>query len=46
MVLPDVFRQDWPKAMYCKSGLDTKGMVTKVFEALGKDVADETVKLA
>jgi 1-deoxy-D-xylulose-5-phosphate synthase len=47
MVLPDVFiDQDSPNAMYAKAGLDTKGIVTKVFEALGKDMADETVKLA
>jgi len=47
MVLPDVFiDQDSPNAMYAKAGLDTKGIVTKVFEALGKDVAGETVKLA
>jgi 1-deoxy-D-xylulose-5-phosphate synthase len=47
MVLPDVFiDQDSPNAMYARAGLDTKGIVTKVFEALGKDVADETVKLA
>ena len=47
MVLPDVFiDQDSPNAMYAKAGLDAKGIVIKVFEALGKDVADETVKLA
>jgi 1-deoxy-D-xylulose-5-phosphate synthase len=47
MVLPDVFLdQDAPAAMYAKAGLDAKGIVTKVFEALGKDVAAETVKLA
>jgi 1-deoxy-D-xylulose-5-phosphate synthase len=47
MVLPDVFiDQDSPNAMYAKAGLDTKGIVTKVFEALGKDKAGETVKLA
>ncbi len=47
MVLPDVFiDQDSPAAMYATAGLDTKGIVTKVFEALGKDVAAETVKLA
>jgi 1-deoxy-D-xylulose-5-phosphate synthase len=47
MVLPDVFiDQDSPNAMYAKAGLDTKGIVTKVFEALGKDAAGETVKLA
>jgi 1-deoxy-D-xylulose-5-phosphate synthase len=47
MILPDVFiDQDSPNAMYAKAGLDTKGIVTKVFEALGKDVKSETVKLA
>jgi len=47
MALPDVFLdQDAPAAMYAKAGLDAKGIVTKVFEALGKDVAAETVKLA
>jgi 1-deoxy-D-xylulose-5-phosphate synthase len=47
MVLPDVFiDQDTPAAMYAAAGLDAKGIVAKVFEALGKDVAAETVKLA
>jgi 1-deoxy-D-xylulose-5-phosphate synthase len=47
MVLPDVFiDQDTPAAMYAKAGLDAKGIVAKVFEALGKDAAKETVKLA
>jgi len=47
MVLPDVFiDQDSPAAMYAKAGLDAKGIVTKVFEALGKDAAAATVKLA
>ena len=47
MVLPDLFfDQDTPAAMYAKAGLDAKGIVTKVFEALGKDAAEETVKLA
>jgi 1-deoxy-D-xylulose-5-phosphate synthase len=47
MVLPDVFLdQDSPAIMYAKAALDTKGIVTKVFEALGKDVRAETVKLA
>ncbi len=47
MVLPDVFiDQDSPAAMYAKAGLDAKGIVAKAFEALGKDVAAETVKLA
>jgi len=39
MVLPDVFiDQDTPAAMYAKAGLDARGIVGKVFEALGKDV--------
>ena len=47
MVLPDVFiDQDSPNAMYAKAGLDAKGIVAKVFEALGKDVRAEAVKLA
>jgi 1-deoxy-D-xylulose-5-phosphate synthase len=47
MVLPDLFiDQDTPAAMYAKAGLDAKGIVAKVFEALGKDAAKETVKLA
>ena len=47
MVLPDVFLdQDSPAAMYAKAGLDAKGIVAKVFEALGKDIAAETVRLA
>src|SRR5207244_3417487 len=38
MVLPDVFiDQDSPVAMYARAGLDAKGIVAKVFEALGKD---------
>jgi 1-deoxy-D-xylulose-5-phosphate synthase len=46
MVLPDMFiDQDSPNAMYAKAGLDAKGIVTKVFEALGKD-ASEMVKHA
>jgi 1-deoxy-D-xylulose-5-phosphate synthase len=40
MVLPDIFiDQDSPAAMYARAGLDAKGIVTKVFEALGKDLA-------
>ena len=35
-----------PTAMYAPAGLDAKGIVAKVFEALGKDVKAETVKLA
>ena len=47
MVLPDVFLDhDTPNAMYARAGLDAKGIVAKVFEALGKDVKTETVKLA
>jgi 1-deoxy-D-xylulose-5-phosphate synthase len=38
MVLPDVFLdQDSPAAMYRKAGLDDRGIVAKVFEALGRD---------
>jgi 1-deoxy-D-xylulose-5-phosphate synthase len=47
MILPDVFiEQDAPAAMYARAGLDAKSIVAKVFEALGKDVRTETVKLA
>jgi 1-deoxy-D-xylulose-5-phosphate synthase len=47
MILPDIFiDQDAPAAMYAKAGLDTRGIVAKVFEALGKDAGVETVKLA
>ena len=47
MVLPDQFiDQDSPNAMYAQAGLDAKGIVAKVFEALGKDAAKETVQLA
>jgi len=47
MVLPDVFiDQDSPAAMYARAGLDAKGIVKKAFEALGKDAAVGTVKLA
>jgi 1-deoxy-D-xylulose-5-phosphate synthase len=47
MVLPDTFiDQDTPAAMYAKAGLDAKGIVAKVFEALGKDAGKESMKLA
>jgi 1-deoxy-D-xylulose-5-phosphate synthase len=47
MVLPDQFiDQDSPNTMYARAGLDAKGIVAKVFEALGKDAAEETVRLA
>jgi 1-deoxy-D-xylulose-5-phosphate synthase len=45
MVLPDTFiDHDSPAAMYAEAGLDAKGIVAKVFEALGKDAA--STKLA
>jgi 1-deoxy-D-xylulose-5-phosphate synthase len=47
MVLPDVFQdQDTQTAMYAKAGLDARGIVAKVFEALGKDIAADAVKRA
>ena len=47
MVLPDEFQDhDTPAAMYGRAGLDAKGIVRKVFEALGKDYKAEVVKLA
>jgi len=47
MILPDQFiDQDSPAAMYAAAGLDARAIVAKVFEALGKDVAAETIKLA
>ena len=46
MVLPDAFiDQDSPAAMYAKAGLDAKGIVAKVFEALGRDVRRDVVQL-
>ncbi|MBR1217580.1 1-deoxy-D-xylulose-5-phosphate synthase [Bradyrhizobium sp. U87765 SZCCT0131] len=47
MVLPDTFiDQDTPAAMYAKAGLDAKGIVIKVFEALGRDADKTMVQLA
>jgi 1-deoxy-D-xylulose-5-phosphate synthase len=47
MILPDAFLDhDTPAAMYARAGLDSKNIVNKVFEALGKDFKTETVKLA
>jgi 1-deoxy-D-xylulose-5-phosphate synthase len=47
LVLPDMFQDhDSPAAMYAQAGLDSKGIVKKVFETLGKDFTAETVKLA
>ena len=44
MVLPDVYLDhDKPEVLYAKAGLDAKGIVAKVFEALGhKAVAVKT----
>ena len=37
MVLPDVFMdQDKPEVLYARAGLDAKGIVAKVYEALGR----------
>ncbi|CAL8971467.1 1-deoxy-D-xylulose-5-phosphate synthase [Rhodoplanes serenus] len=45
MVLPDIYiDHDTQAAMYAVAGLDRRGIVAKVFEALGKDMAKETVK--
>ena len=45
LLLPDTFiDQDSPNAMYASAGLDAKGIVAKVFEALGKDVRRELPK--
>src|SRR3954471_17480060 len=47
MMLPDVFiDQDSPATMYAKAGLDAKGIVAKVFDALGRDVRREVIQLA
>jgi 1-deoxy-D-xylulose-5-phosphate synthase len=47
IVLPDVFiDQDSPATMYAKAGLDAKGIVAKVFDALGRDVRREVKQLA
>jgi 1-deoxy-D-xylulose-5-phosphate synthase len=47
MVLPDTFiDQDSPAAMYAKAGLDAKGIVIKVFEALGREADKTMVQLA
>jgi 1-deoxy-D-xylulose-5-phosphate synthase len=47
MVLPDLFiDQDSPAAMYAAAGLDAKGIVAKVFEALGKDIRIDVVQHA
>jgi len=46
MVLPDTFLDhDSPTAMYAKAGLDSAGIVTKVFNTLGRDVQSATLRL-
>lgn len=45
MVLPDTFiDHDKPERMYAKAKLDTAGIVTKVFEALGRDGASQKAR--
>ena len=45
MVLPDIFiDQDSPAAMYAKAGLDSAGIVAKVFDALGRDARTEAAR--
>ena len=40
MILPDIFMEhDKPERMYAGAGLDATGIVTRVFEALGRNVA-------
>jgi 1-deoxy-D-xylulose-5-phosphate synthase len=47
MMLPDVFiDHDSPAAMYAQAGLDAKGIVAKVFEALGKDIRRDALHSA
>jgi 1-deoxy-D-xylulose-5-phosphate synthase len=47
MMLPDLFiDQDSPAAMYSAARLDARGIVAKVFEALGKDVRIDVVQHA
>jgi 1-deoxy-D-xylulose-5-phosphate synthase len=46
MILPDIFiDQDSPNAMYAQAGLDSRGIVTKAFEALGQNLRGEAIKL-
>jgi 1-deoxy-D-xylulose-5-phosphate synthase len=41
MVLPDVFLDhDKPELLYARAGLDAKGIVAKVFEALGRPAVE------
>jgi 1-deoxy-D-xylulose-5-phosphate synthase len=44
MVLPDIFSDhDSPAAMYARAGLDSAGIVTKVFSILGNDFRTNAV---
>ena len=46
MLLPDLFiDQDSPAVMYARARLDAKGIVAKVFEALGDNLRGEALKL-
>lgn len=41
MVLPDTYiEHDKPERMYAEAGLDANGIVAKVMEALGRDIAE------
>ncbi|MGO9391832.1 1-deoxy-D-xylulose-5-phosphate synthase [Rhodoblastus sp.] len=41
MVLPDIFLdQDKPELLYARAGLDAKGIVAKVFQALGRPATE------
>jgi 1-deoxy-D-xylulose-5-phosphate synthase len=41
MVLPDLFlEQDNPELLYARAGLDAKGIVAKVFQALGRPASE------
>src|SRR6187455_2427314 len=45
MVLPDLFQDhDSPAAMYAKAGLDSAGIVAKVFDAIGMNAQETKVK--
>jgi len=45
LVMPDYFMdQDKPERMYAMAGLDAKGIVDKVMEALGRDGAETTAR--
>ena len=47
MTLPDRYiDQDTPKAMNAEAGIDKAGIVARVFEALGRDMAAETIQTA